>query len=137
MNNNTLRVHAQTIGESVDSLLQRGGSGAQTQAYRDFFPIWRSRRKISSKLFYIRLTIGIPPYFNLLFFFPFSISLEMECGFILKLVLCNLGCAIPLAYAKLEFGRASSLNKQTNKSVIMHFSYINFSALLNFNCSNY
>ena len=32
-----------------------------------------------------------------------------------KVVLCNLVCAIPLAYAKLEFARVPSLNKQTNK----------------------
>ena len=34
-----------------------------------------------------------------------------------KLVLCNLVCAIPLAYAKLEFAQVPSLNKQTNKRI--------------------
>ena len=37
-----------------------------------------------------------------------------------KLVLCNLVCAIPLAYAKLEFARAPSLNKQTNHYYLFH-----------------
>ena len=36
-----------------------------------------------------------------------------------KLVLCNLVCAIPLAYAKLEFARVPSLNKQTNKCYVV------------------
>ena len=32
---------------------------------------------------------------------------------------CNLGCAIPLAYAKLEFARVPFLNKQTNYNVFI------------------
>ena len=43
-----------------------------------------------------------------------------------KLVLCNLVCAIPLVYAKLEFARVPSLNKQTNKSCILSLIYIIF-----------
>ena len=48
-----------------------------------------------------------PSPFSFSFFLPFHVR---RC---FKLVLYNLVCAIPLAYAKLEFARVPSLNKQT------------------------